>query len=153
MLIFWGQFCICAFQIAFCISVTKWSGMQFFPCNNFCSSLILGFQSKCWQIVIFILPLFPVFSYYVMHGPPPKLKHVSFFLATLVALHFTPVSKWLSGWAEFRTSVAPRLASLFLKDGFPKVGNPDDWWDLFLLSLSSLHCHHLHHHDLNFAKR
>ena len=35
------------------------------------------------------------------------------FLATLVALHFTPVSKWLSEWAEFRTSVASRLASLF----------------------------------------
>ena len=35
------------------------------------------------------------------------------FLATLVALHFTPVSKWVSKWAEFRTSVASRLASLF----------------------------------------
>ena len=34
------------------------------------------------------------------------------FLATLVALHFTPVSEWVSGWAEFRTSVASRLASL-----------------------------------------
>ena len=28
------------------------------------------------------------------------------FLATLVALHFTPVSESLSRWAEFRTSVA-----------------------------------------------
>ena len=36
------------------------------------------------------------------------------FLATLVALHFTPVSKWVSESAEFRTSVASRLASLFL---------------------------------------
>ena len=35
------------------------------------------------------------------------------FLATLVALHFTPVSEWVSRWAEFRTSVASRLASLF----------------------------------------
>ena len=39
------------------------------------------------------------------------------FLATLVALHFTPVSKSVSQsvikWAEFRTSVASRLASLF----------------------------------------
>ena len=35
------------------------------------------------------------------------------FLATLVALHFTPVSKWVSESAEFRTSVASRLASLF----------------------------------------
>ena len=35
------------------------------------------------------------------------------FLATLVALHFTPVSEWVSKWAEFRTSVASRLASLF----------------------------------------
>ena len=35
------------------------------------------------------------------------------FLATLVALHFTPVSESVSQWAEFRTSVAPRLASLF----------------------------------------
>ena len=34
------------------------------------------------------------------------------FLATLVALHFTPVSESVSGSAEFRTSVAPRLASL-----------------------------------------
>ena len=31
------------------------------------------------------------------------------FLATLVALHFTPVSESVSKWAEFRTSVAPRL--------------------------------------------
>ena len=35
------------------------------------------------------------------------------FLATLVALHFTPVSESVSGSAEFRTSVASRLASLF----------------------------------------
>ena len=35
------------------------------------------------------------------------------FLATLVALHFTPVSESVSEWAEFRTSVASRLASLF----------------------------------------
>ena len=34
-------------------------------------------------------------------------------LATLVAQHFTPVSEWVSGWAEFRTTVASRLASLF----------------------------------------
>ena len=37
------------------------------------------------------------------------------FLATLVALHFTPVSESVSGSAEFRTSVAPRLASLFFQ--------------------------------------
>ena len=42
------------------------------------------------------------------------------FLATLVALHFTLVSKWVSGWAEFRTSVASRLASLLF------------WVELFL---------------------
>ena len=35
------------------------------------------------------------------------------FLATLVAPHLTPVSKRVSKWAEFRTSVATRLASLF----------------------------------------
>ena len=35
------------------------------------------------------------------------------FLATLVALHLTPVSESVSEWAEFRTSVASRLASLF----------------------------------------
>ena len=51
-----------------------------------------------------------------------KYKHilldVSWFLATLVALRFTPVSRcWLAGWAEFRTSVASRLASLF------------NWWN------------------------
>ena len=34
------------------------------------------------------------------------------FLATLVALHFTPVSKSVSQSAEFRTSVASRLSSL-----------------------------------------
>ena len=39
----------------------------------------------------------------------PELK----FLATLVALHFTPVSESVSG-SYFRTSVASRLASLFL---------------------------------------
>ena len=37
----------------------------------------------------------------------------SFFLATLVALHLNPVSESVSRWAEFRTSVASRLASLF----------------------------------------
>ena len=35
------------------------------------------------------------------------------FLATLVALHFTPVSRSVGRSAEFRTSVASRLASLF----------------------------------------
>ena len=35
------------------------------------------------------------------------------FLSTLVALHFTPVSESVSQWAEFRTSIASRLASLF----------------------------------------
>ena len=44
-------------------------------------------------------------------GPP---CHCSF-LAALVALHFTPVSESVSQWAEFRTSVAPRLASLLLR--------------------------------------
>ena len=34
------------------------------------------------------------------------------YASTLVALHFTPVSEWVSEWAEFRTSVALRLASL-----------------------------------------
>ena len=43
--------------------------------------------------------------------PLSETQHtLCFLLATLVALHFTPVSKW----AEFRTSVASRLASLFL---------------------------------------
>ena len=37
------------------------------------------------------------------------------FLATLVALHFNPVSESVSHWAEFRTSVASRLVSLFLQ--------------------------------------
>ena len=41
---------------------------------------------------------------------------VPIFLATLVALHFTPVSKSVGGSAEFRTSVASRLASLFAHD-------------------------------------
>ena len=40
------------------------------------------------------------------------------FLATLVALHFTPVSESVSGSAEFRTSVAPRLASLLDSGSF-----------------------------------
>ena len=40
----------------------------------------------------------------------------SCFLATLVALHFTPVSHSLGQWVVFGTSVASRLASL----GFPK---------------------------------
>ena len=43
-----------------------------------------------------------------------KSYSLTLFLATLVALHFTPVSKWVSESAEFRTSVASRLASLFL---------------------------------------
>ena len=34
------------------------------------------------------------------------------FLAALVALHLTPVSEWVSEWAEFQTSIATRLASL-----------------------------------------
>ena len=36
------------------------------------------------------------------------------FLATLVALHLTPVSESVIRWAEFRTSVASRLASLLI---------------------------------------
>ena len=36
-----------------------------------------------------------------------------YFLATLVALHFTPVSESLSRWAEFRTSVAWSLRACF----------------------------------------
>ena len=36
--------------------------------------------------------------------------------ASSLALHFTPVSESLSQWAEFRTSVAPRLASLLQYD-------------------------------------
>ena len=42
------------------------------------------------------------------------------FFATLVALHFTPVSESVSQWAEFRTSVASRLVSLF-QNSFPIV--------------------------------
>ena len=42
------------------------------------------------------------------------------FLATLVALHFTPVSKWVSESAEFRTSVASRLASLFYSSSYQR---------------------------------
>ena len=41
-----------------------------------------------------------------------QLRKYWLFLATLVALHFTPVSKSVSEWAEFQTSVASRLASL-----------------------------------------
>ena len=37
-------------------------------------------------------------------------------LATLVALHFTPVSESLSRWAEFRTSVAWSLQACFLQN-------------------------------------
>ena len=40
-----------------------------------------------------------------------RRNYLFFFLATIVALHFTPVSEWVSG---FRTSVASRLASLFV---------------------------------------
>ena len=46
-----------------------------------------------------------------------SLNQCTSFLATLVALHFTPVSESLSQWAEFRTSVAPRLASLLSEKG------------------------------------
>ena len=37
----------------------------------------------------------------------------NFFLATQVALHFTPVSRSVSKWAEFRTSVAWSLRACF----------------------------------------
>ena len=37
------------------------------------------------------------------------------FLATLVALHFTPVSESVSRWAEFRTIVAWSLRACFCK--------------------------------------
>ena len=64
------------------------------------------------------------------------------FLATLVALHFTPVSKWVSKWAEFRTSVASRLASLFLetlcmfhsKQLIPKTNCSLLLWNIFLIT-------------------
>ena len=55
------------------------------------------------------------------------------FLATLVALHFTPVSEWVSKWAEFRTSVVSRLASLFVLGTF-RGGTPYMW----LYSLKNL---------------
>ena len=55
------------------------------------------------------------------------------FLATLVALHFTPVSESVSGSAEFRTSVASRLASLLiLNSDFFKYEN----WHKFPKALS-----------------
>ena len=46
--------------------------------------------------------------------PQHFLSFWSLFLATLVALHFTPVSKWVSEWAEFRESVAWSLRACFL---------------------------------------
>ena len=56
------------------------------------------------------------------------------FLATLVALHFTPVSESVSGSAEFRTSVASRLASLFqyiiLYDYDGDDGSDDDFGNI-----------------------
>ena len=61
-------------------------------------------QSHCIAASTYILML--LLALYCTYCAPTT------FLATLVALHFTPVSKWVSGWAEFRTSVASRLASL-----------------------------------------
>ena len=46
--------------------------------------------------------------------------NVDDFLATLVALHYTPGR---SKWAEFQTSVALRLASLFDQVGWLKAGD------------------------------
>ena len=45
------------------------------------------------------------------------------FLATLVALHFTPVSESLSRWAEFRTSVAWSLRACFQRIRIKNVCN------------------------------
>ena len=47
-----------------------------------------------------------------VEGFKPELLAVKV-KAMLVALHFNPVSKKVSKWAEFWTSVASRLASLF----------------------------------------
>ena len=54
------------------------------------------------------------------------LDEQPFLLATLVALHLTPVSESVSQWAEFQTSVASRLASLLRRQvifGPEKLGS------------------------------
>ena len=53
-----------------------------------------------------------------------------YFLATLVALHSTLVSHC---WAEFRTSVASRLASLL----FSGIQSPNFWYPKFGISWTS----------------
>ena len=63
--------------------------------------------------------------------------HCSNFLATLGALHFPPVSHSLTRWAEFLTSVALRLASLFfllLVDVIVKT----DWATLVTPTLTTI---------------
>ena len=47
------------------------------------------------------------------------LANNCWFLATLVALHFTPVSESLSRWAEFRTSVAWSLRACYVGQDTP----------------------------------
>ena len=93
------------------------------------------------------------------------LPYTSLCSALLVALYFTPVSWSVGRWAEFRTSVASRLASLlnhnFLRNkfrtfcvnevrAFCKVGNSTPSDKGALLSnwcyLPASFCHH--HHSL-----
>ena len=62
--------------------------------------------------------------------------HSVSFLATLVALHFTLVSESLPGWAEFRTSGASRLASLYYF--YLHILNFAGGWNSSLICLSSV---------------
>ena len=90
-----GNFSICGETSDFSISVT-FRNLKYLHMANFSTDIMVVLVTN---------------MRYVVHGHWQFLVLPSF-LATLVALHFTPVSESLSQWAEFRTSVAPRLASL-----------------------------------------
>ena len=126
-----NYFASCFCIVAICLIVHKHTTLwQLTPCNNQFILLLqldserssppkLIWPTSAWEsessTVLLVGQLFfskntgKVTDYAIIL----QKWHNNMFLATLVALHFTPVSKSVSQWAEFRTSVASRLASLF----------------------------------------
>ena len=79
-----AQFCLLFLALVF-----RWASMVRFFAKHPCR------PSQMWQQVTFLFFFSELFFV--------RAKHTSFhlngFLATLVALHFTPVSEWVDGWA------------------------------------------------------
>ena len=66
-----------------------------------------------FALLRYLLQLIFVDSLFEVFVPLRLCRPTMESLATLVVLHFTPISQSVTRWAEFLTSVVSRLASLF----------------------------------------